>query len=97
MSEPLLLTVLLAAATFSVRFLGVLIGQHLPTSGPWTRVLNALPGCLIVSLVAAILTNGGFNEWVGAGAALIIAVFTRNLPITMTAGIVVVWAMRTYV
>lgn len=96
MSDPVLLTLLLAAATFCVRFLGVVVGQHLPTSGPWTRALNALPGCLIVSLVAVILSSGGINEWTGAIAALIVAVLTRNLPITMIAGIFVVWAMRTF-
>ncbi len=96
MSDPVLLTLLLATVTFSVRFLGVVIGQHLPTSGPWTRALNALPGCLIVSLVAVILTSGGINEWTGAVVTLIVAILTRNLPITMVVGIIVVWAMRTH-
>ena len=96
MSDPVLLTFLLAAATFSVRFLGVVIGQHLPTSGPWTRSLNALPGCLIVSLVAVILTSGSIDEWTGAVVALIVAIITRNLPVTMIVGIIVVWAMRTF-
>ncbi len=96
MSDPIKLTLLLAVATFSVRYLGVVVGQHLPASGPWTRALNALPGCLIVSLVAVILTSGGIDEWIGAAAALIIAIVTRNLPITMIVGIIVVWAMRTF-
>ena len=52
MTEPLLVTIWLALATFSVRFAGVLLGQRLPQQGPWKHGLNALPGCLIVSLVA---------------------------------------------
>ena len=94
MSEPLLLTGLLAIATFSVRYLGVILGQRLPTRGPWNEALNALPGCLIVSLVTVILSSGGINEWVGAAVALVVAVLSRNLPMTMIAGIIVVWLMR---
>ena len=96
MSEPVVLTLLLAAATFSTRYLGVVLGQHVPTTGPWARALNALPGCLIVSLVAVILAKGGPNEWIGAAIALGVAFATRNLPVTMVVGIVVVWALRNY-
>ncbi len=95
MTDPLLITALLAIATFSTRYLGVVLGQHIPDSGPWTRALNALPGCLIVSLVAAMLVSGGPNEWIGAAVALGVAFVTRNLPLTMIAGIAVVWALRT--
>jgi len=96
MTDPVLLTVLLAAATFSIRYLGVVLGQYLPASGPWTRALNALPGCLIVSLVAVMLVGGGPYEWIGAAAALGVAIATRSLPLTMIAGIAVVWALRNY-
>ena len=94
MSDALVLTLLLAVATFSVRFLGVVVGQRLPSSGPWTRALNALPGCLIVSLVTVILTNGSTHEWLGGIAALLVAIVTRNLPIAMITGIIVVWFLR---
>ena len=76
------------------RFLGV--GQHIPTSGPWTRALNALPGSLIVSLVTVMLAGGGPDEWIGAAFALGVAFATRNLPLTMIAGIAVVWVLRSY-
>ncbi len=96
MSEPVLLTLLLAAATFSIRFLGVVLGQHIPTTGPWARALNALPGCLIVSLVAVLLAKGGPNEWIGGAIALAVAFATRSLPLTMVVGIVAVWGLRAY-
>ncbi|MGI9449295.1 MAG: AzlD family protein [Geminicoccaceae bacterium] len=96
MSDPLLITALLAVATFSTRFLGVVLGQHLPESGPWTRALNALPGCLILSLVTVMLVGGGPDEWIGAAVALGVAFVTRSLPLTMIAGIAVVWMLRTH-
>ncbi len=96
MSDPLLITALLAVVTFSTRFLGVVLGQHLPESGPWTRALNALPGCLIVSLVTMMLVGGGPDEWIGAAVALGVALATRSLPLTMIVGIAVVWVFRSY-
>lgn len=96
MSDPLLITALLAVATFSARYLGVVLGQHIPESGPWTRALNALPGCLIVSLVTVMLVRGGPNEQVGAAVAFGVAFATRNLPLTMIVGIAVVWVLRSY-
>jgi uncharacterized membrane protein len=97
MSDAVIITLLLAAATFSIRFLGVVLGRHVPATGPWARGLNALPGCLIVSLVAVLLARGGPEEWIGAAIALGVAFATRNLPVTMVVGIVVVWGLRTYI
>ncbi len=39
--------------------MGVVLGQHVPTNGPWTRAFNALPGGLIVSLVTVMLADAG--------------------------------------
>lgn len=94
MTEQLWLIALLGAGTFAMRYLGVVAGQHLPVSGPWTRALNALPGCLILSLVMVMLTNGGGEVWLGAVVALAVAIFTRNLPLTMIAGMAAVWLLR---
>jgi uncharacterized membrane protein len=96
MSDAILRTALLAVATFSTRFLGIVLGQHLPTSRPWTRALSALPGSLIVSLVTVMLVRGGPDEWIGAAVALGVAFATRNLPLTMVGGIAVVWMIRSY-
>jgi len=96
MSDPLIVTLCLAAATFGMRYFGVVVGQHLPVSGPWTSALNALPGCLIVSLVAVMLVDAGPREWLGAGCALGAAVVTRSLPLTMVVGIGTVWVLRAY-
>lgn len=96
MSDPLLLTGALGVATFSTRYLGVVLGRHIPDTGPWTRALNALPGCLIVSLVTVMLAGGSMNELVGASVALGVALATRSLPLTMVAGVGAVWSLRTF-
>ncbi len=94
MSEVALVTAGLAVATFTIRLSGILVGQRLPQHGAWARALNALPGCLIVSLVSLLLIGGGPTEWTAGAGALLIAVVTRNLPLTMAAGIAGVWLLR---
>ena len=96
MSEPWLVIVGLAVATFAIRVSGVLLGQRLPQAGGWASALNALPGCLLVSLVAVALLSGGPREWTAAVVALAVAVVTRSLPLTMAVGIASIWALRTF-
>jgi uncharacterized membrane protein len=84
----------LAAGTFAIRFAGARLGQSIPREGFWARALIALPGCLIVSLVAASMLSGGWREWTAGLVALAAAVVTRNVPATMACGIAAIWALR---
>jgi len=96
MTDPVLVTLALAIATISIRLFGIAIGQRLPQSGVWARGLKSLPGCLIVALISVMLLSKGALEWIAAALALLVAIITRSLPLTMIAGIVAVWAMRQY-
>lgn len=94
MTETWFVILALAIGTFAIRLSGVLIGQQIPEKGAWARGLRALPGCLIVSLVAVSLLSGGVREW-GAGiVAIVVANATRNLPVTMASGIAAIWLLR---
>lgn len=94
MTDTWMVITVLAIATFSIRLGGVLLGQRLPISGPWARGLNALPGCLIIALVSVLVFSGGPDEWVASAVALAAALTTRNLPLTMVAGILCVFVLR---
>ena len=94
MTETWTVILALAAGTFAIRLAGVLIGQRIPSHGAWARGLRALPGCLIVSLVAVSLLSGGPREWAAGLIAAIVAIVTRNLPLTMAAGITAIWLER---
>ncbi len=96
MSESWLVVITLALCTFGIRLSGILLGQRLPTSGAWARGLNALPGCLIVALVANLVLSGGPNEWIAGALALATAVLTRNLLMTMGVGIAAIVMARLY-
>jgi uncharacterized membrane protein len=97
MSSAWLLIIALAVATFAIRLSGVLLGQRLPQGGASARALNALPGCLLVSLVSVALLSGGPKEWTAAAVSIAVAIVTRSLPLTMVAGIASIWALRTFV
>ncbi|WP_120500556.1 AzlD family protein [Roseovarius sp. EL26] len=84
----------LAIGTYAIRLGGYVLGARLPTSGAWARAFNALPGCLIAALMTVTLAQGGPAEWGAAGLALIIALLTRNLPLTMLTGIVAICSLR---
>lgn len=86
----------LAAATFTIRLGGILIGQRLPYDGAWARALNALPGSLIIALVSVSLLEGGPKEWLAGAAAAIVAGLTRSLPAAMITGIAAIWLLRNY-
>ena len=96
MSDSWIVIVTLATCTFAIRLSGILLGRRLPTQGAWARGLNALPGCLIVALVANLLLSGGPNEWVAGALALVAAVLTRNLLVTMAVGIAGIVMARLY-
>jgi uncharacterized membrane protein len=84
----------LTGATFAARLSGVLLGQRIPEEGGWARALNALPGCLIVSLVSVSLFAGGPKEWIAGVAAGGAAMATKSLPLTMVVGIAAIWLLR---
>jgi len=96
MSETWWIIIILAIATFSIRLSGILLGQQLPKSGPWARALNALPGCLIISLVSTLVFSGGQNELIAGIISVIVALTTRSLPLTMVAGILSIYSLRLF-
>ena len=97
MDELWYLILLLALGTFCIRLGGYMLAQFLPNSGAMTRILNALPGTIIASLLTVLIVQMGPREWVAALLALLAAVITRNLPVTMVVGIGTVWILRSFV
>lgn len=94
MDEHWLMILALAAGTFSIRFAGAWAGQAIPSRGPLARALDALPGCLIVALVATSMLTGGLREWTAGAASVAAAVVTRSVPATMAVGIAAIWVLR---
>ena len=87
----------LAAATFSIRMAGAMLGARLPQSGAWARILQSLPGCFSVALVSVSLLSGGPNEWIAGAIAAAVATLSRSLLATMAIGITAIWFLRHFV
>ena len=86
----------LAAANLVIRLGGYYLGAALPQTGAWARGLKALPGTLITALVTLQLIQGGPAEWIAGAVALAVAIVSRSLPLTMLAGIVAIYLLRTF-
>lgn len=89
-----LLILLLALGTYSLRLIGLFGGQRMIRNERFRTLLADLPGCLIVALVAASLGNADPITWIAAAIALIVAILTRNVVITMALGFAAMFALR---
>lgn len=78
----------LGGASFAIRLSGYLLASQIPQDGMWARALQALPGCLIASLVSLMMLNGTMLEWISAVMVLAIAAITRKPTLDMFAGTV---------
>ncbi len=92
------LIAILAASviTYSFRLGGLLLADRLPKSGPLRSFLDALPGTILVSLVAPSAANAGWQGIIGLTACLGIYFKTKNLLLTMIGGVVTVYIVRTF-
>ncbi|HEY6581895.1 MAG TPA: AzlD domain-containing protein [Rubrobacter sp.] len=91
----LLAIVLMALATYATRAGGLWLANHFELSeraGAW---LDAIPGAILVSLVAPTVLTGGLAETLAAAAVVLVAFRTGSLPLAMATGVVAVVLLRT--
>jgi uncharacterized membrane protein len=90
----LLTIVLMALATYATRAGGLWLANRFDLSeraGAW---LDAIPGAILVSLVAPTVLTGGPAEALAAVAVVVVAVRTGSLPLAMATGVVAVVVLR---
>lgn len=90
------LIAILAASiiTYAFRFGGLMLADRLPHTGPMRYFLDALPGTILVSLVAPSAMNAGWQGLIGVAACLGIYMRTKNLLLTMITGVLTVYLVR---
>ena len=84
----------LGVVSFAIRLTGYLLASQIPQDGMWARALQALPGCLILSLVYLMMLNGTMLEWISAVMVLALAAITRKPTLALFAGIVIIAVLR---
>jgi uncharacterized membrane protein len=85
----------MAAVTYLARIGGFWLVGRVTLSPRIEAGLRALPGAVLVSLVAPTVLSTGLAEVCAAVATVGVAVRTRSLLAAMIAGVVVVWGLRT--
>ncbi|MBI5594276.1 MAG: AzlD domain-containing protein [Deltaproteobacteria bacterium] len=87
--------ILLAAGlTYGLRLGGLLLADRLPKSGPARRFLDYLPGTILLSLTVPGALHAGIEGIIGLGACLLVFLRTRNMLLTMAAGMAGVCLLR---
>ena len=95
MPTPTDLTVMLAItgaalATYCLRLGGLLLAEHLPRNGGFRRFMEALPGTILLSLIAPGIFSAGLLGSVAALATALCAWKTRSVLLAMVLGMGVV-------
>lgn len=87
--------ILLASClTYALRLGGLLLADRLPKAGPARRFLDSLPGALMISLTLPAALHAGLPGMIGLIACLLVYLRTRNILLTMLAGMAVVVLIR---
>lgn len=85
-----------AMVTYALRLGGLMLAGKLPTSGRWKRFVDALPGTILVSLIAPGTVSAGWWGGLGALATAICAYTTKNVVLAMLLGVAIVALHRQF-
>ncbi len=96
-TDPVIVAVLailaMAAVTYATRLAGWLVLRNARPTGRLAAGLDALPGAVLVAVIAPMIVQGGLPEWLGTATVLVAARFLPTLP-AMALGVAVVAALR---
>lgn len=85
---------IMALVTLFYRCGGYFIFARIRPNAFTRRALGYLPGCIFAAYVLPALLAGPAGNWFGALATLMVMFFTRNLGLSIAAGIASAWAAR---
>ncbi|MPZ41216.1 MAG: AzlD domain-containing protein [Rhizobiales bacterium] len=84
----------MAVATYAMRAGGFWMMQHVPPSARLRKMLEALPGSVIVAAVLPIVVRDGITAILAIGAAVIAMLLTRRDIVAVLTGMAVAAAAR---
>jgi branched chain amino acid efflux pump len=94
----ILLTIFgVALTTYTLRFGGLLLSERIPRSGGFKYFMEALPGTILVSLVAPGILSAGPWGWIAALVTGFTAHKTGNLFLAMGLGMAIVAIQRNFI
>jgi uncharacterized membrane protein len=83
----------MAVATYACRGGGYWLFSKIKPSPLLRAVLSYIPGTLFVSFVVPAVIKGGLQPAAGTLATLLVMITTRNLALSMAAGVALAWVV----
>jgi uncharacterized membrane protein len=85
---------LAALVTYSLRIGGLLLSEKLPKAERFKKFMDALPGTILLSLIAPRIAAAGFWGGVAVLCTGLCSYFTRNIFLAMLVGVGIVALAR---
>ena len=86
----------MAVATYAMRAGGFWMMQHVPPSARMRKMLEALPGSVIVATVLPILVRDGITAMLTIGVAVLVMLLARRDILAVIAGMAVAASARAF-
>lgn len=83
-----------ALVTYSLRTGGLLLAGRLPKTGKFKRFMDALPGTILLSLIAPAALTGGVWSWFATACTALCSLKTGNVFLSMVVGVSMVAVSR---
>jgi len=93
-ATPMLVICAMGAVTYLTRAAGLFIANRVRITPRAEAFLSAIPGAVLVSIVAPAACTQGPAEAAAALGTLAVAARSKSLPLAMAVGIALVWALR---
>ena len=92
-----LLIFIAAILTYGLRIGGLLLSERFPQNGPFQRFMEALPGTILLSLIAPGIVSIGYWGWIAAASTAFCAYKTGNILLSMLVGMAVMIVHRNFI
>lgn len=89
-----ILILTLGLGAYGIRFLGLVAGKAINDNRHLKKLLDNLPGCLVVALVASSLANAEPITWLAAAIALAVAIISNHVVLTMLVGFAAIYLLK---
>jgi uncharacterized membrane protein len=84
----------MAVVTYATRLSGLVLMPRLP-SRPWLETwIGYVPGCVLAAILAPALLKAGLPGLAAGALVIVLALRTSSLLVPLTAGVAVVWLLR---
>lgn len=86
----------MAVGTYLTRVAGLFLINRVKVTGRTEAFLKAIPGTILISIVAPTVLTSGPAEALAAVVVAVVAWRSNSLPLAMAVGVAAIWALRQF-